>query len=96
VRVYTREAEDELADNMAVMDVGDIANVSEWFIEDWFENLYHRIRFYAPGDFEPEIDFEFIERRQEELTGLRIPRVMTVEETQVLETHYLEFSPNGA
>jgi hypothetical protein len=95
VRVYTREGEDELADNMAVIDVGDIAEVSEWFIEDWFENLYHRIRFYAPGDFETELDFEFLERRQEELTNLRIPRAMTVEATQVLESHYLEFSPNG-
>jgi hypothetical protein len=95
VRVYTREGQDELGDNMAVVDVGDIADVSEWFIEDWFENLYHRCRFYAPGDWEPELDFEFLERRQEELTGLRIPRVMEIEATQVLETHYLEFSPNG-
>jgi hypothetical protein len=95
-RVYTREAEDELADNMAAIDLNGIADLAEWFIEDWFENYYHRIRFYAPGDFEEEIDYDFLERRQEELTGLRIPRQMEIEATQVMETHFLEFIPNGA
>ena len=56
IRVYTRTAEDEIAANMIAVDglATGIAEIVDWFIEDWHENLYQRIRFYAPADFTPK------------------------------------------
>lgn len=81
IRVYTPEAEDEVATNLLMRDEYGIPVLTTWVIEDWYEDLVQSVRLYGESDFEPEQDYDVLDRK----INRRVPRVMTIEASQVLE-----------